>query len=126
MLTKERLAINMEILISILLLLTFIPVFLPFGQRSKDKKGLNTLIVSYVIYLLSFIILIYCAFFRDLYFGYELGDLIIYLVFTIIMVVSNFGIGLRNKTGREFKYFFSTINTIASIYLIIMLWKHLV
>jgi len=116
----------MEILILILLLLTFIPVFMPFGQRSEDKRGQQTLTVSYVIYLLSFSILIYCALFRDLYFGYELGDLMIYFVFTVAMVVSNFGIGLRNKIGREIKYFFSTINIIASTYLIIMLWKHLV
>ncbi|ADQ80504.1 hypothetical protein Palpr_2371 [Paludibacter propionicigenes WB4] len=116
----------MKILISILLLLTFTPVFMPFGKLSEDKRGQQTLTVSYAIYLLSFSILVYCALFRDLYWGFELGDLMIYFVFTVTMVVSNFGIGLRNKTGREIKYFFSTINIIASIYLIIMLWKHLV
>jgi len=65
----------------------------------------------------------YCTLFTNLYFGYELGDLMIYFIFTVAMVVSNFGIGLRNKIGREFKYFLSTMNIIASVSLIIMLIK---
>lgn len=113
----------MQIFFLIILLLTFIPVIKPFGLKTSDNRGLLVLTISYILYFLSYLSFWYFTLFKDMYFGYELGDLIFYLIFSLTMIVANFGMGLRNKIGVEFKYFFSTIIIIASIWIIIMIFK---
>ena len=109
----------MKILFFALLLLSFIPIFWSFRQNQSDKRGQYI----YTAYLISFLVFMYCAIFRDLYFGYELGDLFFYSIFLFAMIISNLGIGLRKRIGRELKYLFSTINIVATVYLILMLCK---
>jgi len=111
----------MEFILLGILLLTFIPVFIPFRKTLSDTRGLKILTITYVIYLILFLVIVYLALFKDLYFGFELGDLQIYALLYLAMILANCGIGLRNSIGQEFKYFFSLINVFASIYLIYML-----
>ena len=111
----------MEFILLGILLLTFIPVFIPFRKTLSDIRGLKILTITYMIYLILFLLIVYLALFEDLYFGYGMGDLYTYALLSIAMILANFGIGLRNSIGQEFKYFFSLINILASIYLIYML-----
>lgn len=39
------------------------------------------------------------------------------------MALSNLGMGMRNKVGKEVKYFFSTVNILAGVYLIKILFE---
>ncbi len=100
--------------------MSFIPIFLPFKKSQADKRGQDILIITYLIYLVLFILLVYFVLFKELSFGLELGDLVIYAVSYLVMMIANLGLGLRNSTGREIKYIFSLINVITSIYLIHM------
>ena len=111
----------MEFILLGLLLLTFIPVFIPYRKTLYDIRGLKILTITYVIYLVLFLLFVYLVFFKDLYFGYGLGDLEIYALLYLAMILANCGIGLRNSVGQEFKYLFSLMNVSASIYLIYML-----
>jgi hypothetical protein len=111
----------MEYIILGLLLLTFIPVFIPFKKTQSDKRGQDILTITYIIYLVLFLLFVYFVIFKNLSFCFELGDLMIYALLYLAMIVANLGFGLRNSIGREFKYFFSLINVIASIYMIQML-----
>lgn len=38
------------------------------------------------------------------------------------MIIGNIGLGLRNKTEKEVKLFFSAINLIATAFLVVMLF----
>src|ERR1035437_9703734 len=105
----------MKILFFALLLLSFIPIFWSFRQNQSDKRGQYILTITYTAYLISFLVFMYCAISRDLYFGYELGDLFFYSIFLFAMIISNLGIGLRKRIGRELKYLFSTINIVATV-----------
>lgn len=111
----------MEIILIIILLLTFVPVIKPFGENKLDNSGQLILTGTYLFYLVLYLIFGYLVSFENLYFGYELGDLFYYLIFTVVIVSSNLCMGLRNKTGKELKYFFSALNIISGIYLISML-----
>jgi len=104
-----------------LLLLSFIPIFIPFKRSSIDKRGKDILIITYLIYLILFLLLVYFVLIKELSFGFELGDLVIYAVSYLVMIIANLGLGLRNSTGKEIKYIFSLINFITSIYIINML-----
>lgn len=113
----------MEIILLTILLLTFIPVIKPFGLNSSENRGQLVLAISYILFFISYLIFWYLALFKDLYFGYELGDLFYYFIFYLAMIVANLGMGLRNRIGVEFKYFFSAIILIANTWLITVILK---
>lgn len=115
----------MKIVLLILLILTFVPVIKPFGLKTSDNKGNLVLTIPYILYFVSYLSFWYFALFEDLYFGYELGDLIYCLIFSLAMIFANFGMGLRNKLGLELKYFFSILIVFANIWLITMIFKGL-
>ena len=120
---KSLTPIEMETTLLIILLLTFVPVIRPFGKKQLKNSGQLLLTGVYLLYLILYLIFWYLVLFKDLNLGYELGNLFFYLIFTVAMVLSNLGMGFRNKIGKELKYFFSALNIIAGIYLVKMIFE---
>lgn len=112
----------MDVAFSFLLLFSFFPVFFPFGHKKVENLGLLFLSSTYFLYLTCFLFFLYFLLFKDLYFGYGLLDQFFYLIFGLVMIIGNIGLGLRNKTEKEVKLFFSAINLIATAFLVVMLF----
>lgn len=108
------------IIFFILLATSFIPVFRPFGQKRNTEKngGQLALISTYTIYLTIYLLFWYLVFFESLYLGYELGDVVYYLLFGLAMMFSNLGLGLRNKISNDAKYVLATVNIFEIIFLV--------
>ncbi len=113
----------MEIIILIILLVTFIPVIKPFGEKKSGDLVQFILTGTYLFYLIVYLVFCYSALFRDLNLGYGLGDLFYYLIFTITIVISNLAMGMRFKASKELKYFFMAINIMGAIFLITTLFE---
>lgn len=112
----------MYLIILSLLAISFIPVLFPFGKRLNKESNRNLLLATYLSYTLCYLFLLYAAYYLELYFGHELGDLYYYLIFSVIMIVLNVVMWFRNKfpleVCKQYNYIFSAVNFLSTAYLV--------
>ncbi len=110
----------------ILLFVISIIILQPFRLHRKRKKSTITIKISYLLYLLSFLIFTYLLLFgnkelREDDVPYDSLFNIHFLLFLTATIIPNIGIMIRKNIKKkriEFNIIFSLINTLYFIYLL--------
>lgn len=113
---------SMDIIILSLIAISLIPVVFPLGKRLTKESSRTVLLATHLSYTLCYLFLLYAAYFLELYFGLELGDLYYYLIFSVIMIILNVVMWFRNKfpleVRKQYNYIYSVVNILSTAYLV--------